>query len=263
MSRFSNDFRGGFANRVCRHFDKYCEITNPVEFHVVDDVYQKAFKKKAWNAMNLLLESKFGRKCLQRGNTFDLYLPGKAGARKHERTHITFGFPDKKRRPDMEIEFYDLHPDVQEHLNAWVKKAVGLRELRKRLYRRVDDLVDCEWDDWAGTDSRGNRRGGPTPGVGCNTPGQMYRIWPELLPFLSADLRGTVRNASVKSRLPGRISNWGTVDQFLALEEQEEQTVEELAYDRRIFDALTHILVQMSLMMDVPHDDAYPDIHIG
>jgi hypothetical protein len=81
---------------------------------------------------------------------------------------------------------------------------------------------------------------------------------------LPVDIRDTVRNASTKSRLPQCIDGYGSVDQFLAIEKSsDEQTDDELAYERRVFDALTHIMVQMSLMIDVPHVEGYPSVHLG
>lgn len=262
MSRFSRDFRGGIASRVCRHFDKYCEITNPVPFDVLQDVYRPAFKKKQWNALEVLLASKLGRKCLSRSSSFELFTDDRKGQGSWDRNHITFGFPDGKNRPDIEIEFSQLHVDVQDKIRVWMDKAIALKNLRKKMHSRITDLFDWEWDDYAGYSSTGGRRGGPTPGVACNTPGQLMRIWPELMPFLQVEHRDIARQANMKSRMPQRISDWGTVDQFLCLEAlNDDQDPKELAFERRVFEALTHILVQMSLMVEVKHVEGYPSVH--
>lgn len=264
MTRFSRDFRSRIANRVCHHFDKYCEIVNPVQFDVLQDVYRPAFTKEQYKALEELLDSKLGRKCLNRRSTFELFVDDRKGRGSWNRDHITFGFPDKTGRPDVEIEFSQLHVDVQDKIRAWKDKALSLRKLRKKMYERVSDLFNWEWDAYAGYNSDGCRRGGPTPGVACNTPGQLMRIWPELMPFMPVEHRDVVRNANMKSRMPQRIHNWGSVEQFLCLEPLHEgQDPEELAYELRVFDALTHILVQMSLMIEVAHDETYPDIHLG
>lgn len=264
MSRFNRDFRGRIANRVCRHFDKYCEFVNPVPFDALTDVYRPAFNKKEWKALEVMLDSKLGRKCLSRSDSFELMTDTLKGRGEWERDHITFGFPDGKRRPDVKVEFAQLHVDVQDNIRVWVDKALKLKKLRKKLYKRVDDLFDWEWDDYAGYNNQtGGRRGGPTPGVGCNTPGQLMRIWPELMAFLPVEHRDVARGANVKSRMPLRISGWGTVDQFLSLEPKEDQDPKELAFERRVFDALTHILVQMSLMIEVRHVEGYPSIHLA
>ena len=264
MSRFNRDFRNGIGSRVCRHFDKYCEITNPVPFDVLQDVYRPAFKKKQWNALEQLLSTKLGRKCLSRSSTFELFTDDRKGQGSWNRDHITFGFPDGTNRPDVEIECQQLHVDVQDKIKVWSDKAIALKNLRKKLHRRVTDLFDWEWDDYAGYSSTGGRRGGPTPGVGCNTPGQLIRIWPELVAFLPVEHRDVVRNAHVKSRMPPRIHNWGTIDQFLCLEpKHDEQDPKELAFERRVFEAMTHILVQMSLMTEVRHVDGYPVVQVA
>lgn len=263
MSRFSNDFRDQIANRVCRHFDKYCEFTNPLTFDAIEDVYRQAFEPRKWNAMNELLDCKFGRKCLNRSGSFELYTGDDKQKQKYSRTHITFGFPDGKTRPNLDIEFQQLHADVQDKILHWIQKAVALRELRQKLYWRINNLFDCEWEKNRSYGANG-WFGGPEPGVGCNTPGQVHRIWPELLAFMPVEMRDTVRNASTKSRLPDRIHNWGSVEQFLCLEARHDgQDEKELAFERRVFDALTHILVQMSMMVEVRHVEGYPTVSLA
>ena len=265
MSRFSRDFRSSIANKVCRHFDKYCEFVNPVPFDALNDVYRPAFTKKEYKALEVLLDSDLGKKCLDHSRTFELFLDNKKGRGSWERDHITFGFSDGQTRPDVGVEFAQLHVDVQDNIRAWTDKAIQLKKLRKKLHSRVHDLFNWEWDDWAGYNSTtGGRRGGPTPGVGCNTPGQLMRIWPELMAFLPVEYRDVVRGASVKSRMPQRIHDWGSVNQFLCLEPRyDEQDPKELAFELRVFDALTQILVQMSLMIEVRHVEGYPAVSIS
>lgn len=257
MIRFNRDFRGSIANRVCRHFDKYCEITNPVQFDVLQDVYRPAFNKKQWSALVELLSSGLGKECLSRSNSFELLIDDRKGVGLYRRNHITFGFPDGMNRPNIEIEFSQLHVDAQDNIKVWTTKAIALKRLRNKLYGRIDNLFNWEWDNYIG-----GRRGGPTPGVACNTPGQLMRIWPELMAFLPVQYRDVVRNANKQSRMPSHIHNWGTIDQFLCLEPaNDEQDPKELAFERRVFEALTHILVQMSLMIEVRHIEGYPSVH--
>ena len=264
MNRFSKEFRGGFGNRVARHFDKYCEISNPVTFDPLHDLYKEAFTRKEWAAMNVLLSTKTGRLCLDTSDSFIVYLPTDSSTRTsaHLRKRITFGFPDEVWRPSLDIEYIEINPQARKKLDSWIKKMRGLKELRMELWDRCDKLLDWGWHSRQVYGTSG-WRGGPTPGQGCNTPGQVYRIWPELLPFLNIESRGQVRCASAKSRLPDIILEYGSINQFLCLEKTtnddgDEQSDEELIFARRRFDALTHILVQMSLMMEVSHDNTYP-----
>ncbi len=272
MIRFNKDVRDGFGNRVARHFDKYCEITNPVTFDVVNDIYRESFTVGEWRALCVLLNSEHGKKCMLRGTTFDLYMPAANPnqTHKYQRQHIAFGFGDGVDRPDLDIEYVELNPQAKKNISAWVEKAIVLKQLRVMLWRRCDKLLDWGWETArhrieCTTWRNGGWRGGPEPGQGCNTAGQVYRIWPELLPFLPVEYRAGVRTASVKSRLPDTILGFGTIDQFLCLEksrndDDELQTDAELAFERRKFNALTAILTQMSLMMDVPHNPSYPVI---
>lgn len=261
--RFSRDFRAGFANRVARHFDKYCEITNPVEFDLLLDVYKEAFTTPEWNAMNLLLGTSIGRECLSTGYSFDLYLPSHVPDEKLSRWQqrkMRFVFADEKERPDLEIEYDKLSPKSRNKIGAWVKKAMALKDLRGNLWQRCDSLLDWGWEVNRYYTNSG-WRGGPTKGQGCNTPGQVYRIWPELLAFLDGASRDQVRGSSVKSKLPDTIIEYGTPAQFRCIVKKAIlQTDAELSFERRKFDALTHILVQMSLMMEVKHIKDYPHI---
>lgn len=277
MSRFSKCFRDGFANRICRHFDKYCEITTPVKFNALEDIYHPVFSRKEWIALHRLMGTALGRKCLSTGSSFDLYL-GNPADMHHTRPHICFGFGDNHRRPDIDIEYETLGTDVKEKIDGWIRRIKSLKKLRGQLYRRCDSLLDWGWESQR---HYGNFswRGGPEPGQGCNTPGQLNRIWPELVAFLPADEIACIRNAHVKSRMPKFIVDYGTIEQFRCEApwyhdgcidtdsdtyervSDDKYTDEEMAYEKRIFDALTSILVQMSLMRDVSHVADYPTYH--
>lgn len=264
MSRFNREFRDSFANRIAKHYDKFCEITNPVKFDALHDVYREAFTSREWIALETLLDTKLGRDCLCESDSFHLFLPqSKEDIRGQRR--VTFGFADGVSRPGLSLQYAELNSDTQELLNMWVKKAINLKILRQELWKRCDRLLDWGWDKHRVYGHDG-WRGGPQPGQGCNTPGQVHRIWPELVPFLPAEDRNMVCSSSTKSRLPETILDYGTVEQFLCLEKSynddgDEQSDEELAFERRKFDALTHILVQMSLMIDVPRVRGYPAIY--
>lgn len=266
---FSKDFRGVFANRVARHYDKYCEITNPLTFCPLEDVYKQAFTMEEWRCFITLQASEIGRRCLKTSSGFELYLPGNSSKAKYGfRKHIQFEFPDDGYRPDIEVAFDELRSDVRERIETWVAKATQLKLLRVELHQRVNALVDDGWERNVRINSNGHWCGGPTSGMGCNTPGQVHRIWPELLPFMDVKLRSTVRGASGKSRLPTFIKHYGTPEQFMCQtspinyeNEDELMTDDETKFERRKFEALTHILVQMSLMIDVPHVRGYPTMH--
>lgn len=268
--RFSKEYRDSFGNKIAAHFDKYSQITNPVTFCALTDIYRPAFSRKEWTSMCRLLETKLGKNCLTRGQSFELRLPGKPGESSWQRKSITFRFPDGRKRPGLDIEYADLEPAVQQNLDAWLKKAISLKELRKELWRRCDRLLDFGWESQVHFGNNG-WRGAPTPGQGCNTPGQVYRIWPELLTFMGADTVAKVRGAHVKSKLPDFILDYGSAEQFRCeslwfhdgnLDGDQGYTDEEMKFEKRKFDALTHILVQMSLMMDVDHVKHYPSISI-
>lgn len=241
MARFNQQFRDHFANKVCRHYDKYCEITNPMSFNPTDDIYRTVYSKEHWDAMQLLCRDKRLKQSMTRGATFDMQMPhpGKSW----QAPHVTFYFDKGLKLPSLDVKYDHLEDYVKQKIDAWLRKAFAMKELRQDLWYRVDKMVEV--DKWARSYT-------------CNTPGQMIRLWPELQPFLPVAERDTVRNACVKSKLPDKMQGrFDTPAKFRC------ETIDCDPLDKRKFDALTHILLQMSLMTDVDHDDRYPSVYLS
>lgn len=281
MSRFSSDDRRELPNRICTHFDKYCEIINPVPFDPIKDIYIPSMDRKDWEALNVLMDSKYKKELLNRGYNFELYIDDQFKKSNYQRPHITFGFPEgQPRLPSLELELYHLPIELRDKVQKWTSKAVALRKLRSKLWKRLEQVLDHGWDARKSWDSyRGSFRGGPTSGQGVNTAGQLQRIWPEVLPYLPLEYRDSVRGAQVKSRLPNFIVGWGTPAQFMllerpyryneynpdddpALDQREPFTDEEWATEKRMLEGINHILTQMSLIKDVPQVKGYPSVTI-
>lgn len=281
MSRFSTALRDRLPNRICDHFDKYCEIINPVPFDPIKDIYQPSVPEDVWKSLTALMDSKWKSKLVNQGYSFDLYLGDDTTKSKYRRSHIGFPFDEGFRLPDIDIEISSLPYELRENIEAWTNKAVALKKLRSKLFSRVEKALDHGWDSRKHWDNyRGGWRGGATSGQGINTAGQLTRIWPELLPFLPADSRDDVRNAQVKSRLPKYIQDWGTPKQFMlierpyhdnrydpddnpALDQRDPFTDEEWENEKRMLEGINHILTQMSLMKDVPRQKNYPSISLN
>lgn len=281
MSRIESHLRGQLPNRICDHFDKYCEIINPVTFDPIKDIYQPSLEPAEWEALQVLMGSKHKADLLSRGFSFALYLGDDTKVPKYRRSHITFPFPDGDNRlPQLELEISSLPYHLRSEVEKWTNKAVSLRKLRKYLWKRVEAVLDHGWDQRKYYDNyRGCYRGGPTPGQGVNTAGQLVRLWPELLPFLPSEYRNALVNASVKSRLPKFIVGWGTPDEFRLrsrpykhnhydpdvdeeITQSHPMSDEEWATAKRMLEAVNHILVQMSLMKDVNHVTGYPSVAV-
>ena len=158
---------------------------------------------------------------------------------------------------------------MQERIKPWCDKAIAFRILRDELRSRVDALLDWGWKSCQVWDAnRGSWRGGPTPGQGCNTVGQVARLWPELLAFFPPDEVAVVRNSKARSRLPEHIAGYGTPEQFRCEELMQHDngqlfSAEEMQLAKRRFAAINMVLTQMSLMKDVPNVDDYPDVEIS
>lgn len=269
--RFSRSYRDAFATKICSHFDKYAQIKNPLTFDPINDVYKHHFSSDDWKAIQQLLLTKAGHDCLNTSSRFDLYLPAEDGrTQTWQRNRIGFRFNDDIWRPSPDIEFDSLPENVQDNIRSWVVKAIGLKQLRGDLWRRCNALVNDGWEPRRSWNPQGHWVGGPEAGVGCNTPNQVVRIWPELQPFMGDECKDSIRNANVKSRLPGAIKGFGTIAQFKCeaqlfhdRDEDDPYSEEEMKLAKRKFDAMTEILVQASLLVDVNHVKGYPDVQVN
>lgn len=278
-NKFTSEWRGRLPNVICSHFDKYCEIINPVTFDPIEDIYRQIIPDREWNALQVLLDSRYKSAMLSLGFSFDLYMGSKKTS-KYQRTYISFTNPDGKSLPNLDLEIEDLSGETQDAIKQWAGKAVGLKKLRSFLWRRLECALDNGWDPRKYWDSyRATFRGGATSGMGCNTANQLVRLWPELGPLMPRDFKHDLVQAQVKSRLPKFIANHGTPAQFRlverpyhrneydptddpALKQSEPYTDEEWEIKKRMLEGVNHILTQMSLMTDVPHNKEYPTVYV-
>lgn len=273
---FKEGFRLSFPNQVCAYFDRYIEYMNPVEFSPLEDVYKTVYSSEEWEAMVTLRKSRYKRSVLQASRSFIVLLDENTQLGSYARQKVEFYFDDGKRYPELQIEHKHLPPDVWHMVRQWAGKVIAMTLLRKELRERVHNLLDNQRDrQWVGPVWRLRSQAG----TGCNTVGQVIRIWPELLPFLPQNQIQTARNMSMKSRLPPYIYKHGKPEQFtcehrpyvpntVRYDEEERKASGELMTDddwkeaRRRFDAIGQILTQVSLMKDVPSVKNYPSVSV-
>lgn len=277
--RFSNVFRARFPNQVCNHFDKYIMFTHPLTFDPHEVAYLPAWPDEEWKAWETLEKSKHANEALSKGNQFKVVL-NKDSQSSWSRPSITFYHPEGRNLPSLDINLDDLPLESREIVFNWASKLSAYRKLRSALWGLVQSILDWGWEDskvfraGGGWDGRGSWVGAPTSGMGCNTVGQVKRIWPELVMFFPDDMQQSLRQASAKSRLPKYIRDWGEPEVFM-LEKRPAHSVEydeaegevtygkpysdeEWAEAKRVREAINHILIQMSLMKDVRPVSRYP-----
>lgn len=286
MSRFNRKFRSKMPGRVCNHYDKYSQFINPVPFDAFRDIYRRYWPDEYWTALTKLMDSPF-KKHVNRGNTFKVYVSDDSNKSEWQRDYVQFHFPAGEKYPTADVELLEMPKEVIDNVRPWISKGLALKKLRGELYNRVGALLDWGWESQKNWDSyNGSWRGGPTTGQGCNTMGQVNRIWPELVVYFPADEIAKVRNANQKSKLPKYIRGHGTPEQFMLtqrpchtvryvededdngntiyeVETQGPYTDEEWLFAKRRFAAINHILIQMSLIKDVRHVQGYPEISVG
>lgn len=235
--KMSLDARRSFIRRVLSQFDKYVEYTLPVPFDPVSDVYRHHFTQNQWIALRYLMQER--PKVISSASSFDLYCSGQR--------HLSFSFPPGLTLPGVRIRVSDLPDDVQAVVKPWTNSVWYMRGLRRELHDRCAGLVGNPQGCWR-TDELG---------PGCNTPGQIIRIWPELQPFLGSGERARVRQASMKSRLPDRVA-YGGGDDGITPEQFQCKAWNSDKNSRRRFEELSEILVKASLIVDLHHVEGYP-----
>ena len=108
-------------------------------------------------------------------------------------------FKVKSGWPEISIKEKQLPEPQRTQMRDWIITAYQYENDSNILGSKLRELLRMEFQH---TDVDGlgyNRR---VERAAVNTPGTLYRVWPELLPFLDSEDRDILRNKKVKSPLP-------------------------------------------------------------
>jgi hypothetical protein len=100
-------------------------------------------------------------------------------------SNIRVVVPMDQEVPNLVVELTELPDDTQTTLFSWALKSNSLYNERVTLLEKITDL--CQQ---------------------CNTPGQVYRLWPELLTFMPPATQQAMHEAKAKSAIPSRLFDW-------------------------------------------------------
>ena len=209
-------------------FKCYWHAVHPMVFNP-NDLYRLAFSSEEWSAIMLLRQCFPGM--LKRGYSWT-YVTNKTEGT----TEIVMHFNTDDGMPQIALNECDLPDRLAARLRDWALEAQRYDEMDSLLFDKLNTLVRMEYhyDDY-------NRRSGGQAQV--NTPGTMYRVWPEILPFLNDQSRTAVKNMRVKPSLP---RNWDDAE-YRAFHEGD------------AMEELTIALATMALMAD-GEDRNYPKL---
>lgn len=236
---FSKDFRWRFPNSIQSQYRRYWHAMHPVTFKP-KLIYRLGFSDEEWDALRLLRDRR--KEVIDEGRWFKY----KADFRNMEelpdymskRPILTFQL--KNNYPEVIVKQKELPESMQKYLQEWILTAYQYQEDSHVLQRKVRNLIGLEYSHMA-SDSWGRERSVEKALV--NTPGVLYRIWPELLPFFDQWVREELRNKKAKSPLP---RSWDADD----LKD---------FHDGEAMERINYALSVMSLLPD-KHDDKYPGL---
>lgn len=250
MASFTMDDRRGFANNVLRLYDKFMQYKLPFPLDPVADVYRKAFTDKQWVAMRYLQETCLG--VVKRDMSFNLH-PDSTSV-------VSFKFPPDIKFPSMPVR-YDMLPERERAIvSRWVASVHKMRQLREELSARCNGVMGNPTGMGKAWINRKRRDLDPC----LNNPMQLYKLWPEVQPFMTSSWRTSVMQSSMRTRLPKHVGYfverdgrrmWATPEQFRC--EDEDATPEE----KRRFEEINQILLMVSLAKDIPDIKDYPRFH--
>lgn len=256
-SQISMDERRFWPMYVVRKFDKYWKIKLPCPVDSMEDVYRMAYTGEEWNAMQLLRRDKVG--ALSQQSSFSLFwTDDRTGTSRCP--HATFKFPRDEPYPNFGVDLDRLPDPVQRKLRHWITNVEYFRSLSQELEARCKGVMGNPTGTGKGWTARRRRDLDPC----VNTPGQLYRLWPDVQPVMDPAWKRTIQLSSVKSRLPSHLGFevrreerliWSTPEQFRC---ESEDTLPE---EKKRFKQINHILCMVSMADEVPDPKRYPTFH--
>lgn len=235
--RFTQEFRQTFGNTIGSMFTKYIHTIHPWEFNN-HDLYWYAWSEEVGEAMRFLNEQ-VPKKIVRAGDDFRIDLVSIAGKRDYipQSAHITLSTSDTYMGwtyPDAKYVDSDIRdPAVRSKLLSWIVKYYRLNHIAQTAERYVDEVLE-------------------NSETGLNTPGQLYRVWPEIASVMPQRYSRKVMGQKLTSTLPKSwVEHW---------EEDSTLPAVENFRSRQYFDEINTHFLAMSIM-ECEEADNYPAIY--
>lgn len=223
--KFTQQFRQRFPNIMTTKFEQYSAMVHPFTIDP-DRLYWSCWDAEEKAAMHLLKD----RGIIPKGNNITIKLKSLRGKRDFLSDRVSFkmrmtdsynGYPwPDATIKDGQILDHQLHADIL----GWSVMAARYSKMRDALRSYVSRTMSFDG--------------------GVNTPGQLFRIWPEIACMMPSKYSYRVMGQKLRSSLP---AHWG------------EQELEEFR-NQPYFDELGQAFMAMSLMDLVDREHQYPSV---
>lgn len=250
MGAIKMDDRCGFANRVGRKFDKFWQWKLPCPVDPFEDIYRASFNDEQWNAMKLLLDTKPGT--MKEENSFNMYW-----ADDH---FVTFRFPHGIKLPSHGCHLDYLPQPVQRKVRTWVCSVNRFRVLRDELMRRCKGVMGNP----TGEGKQYVKRRLANMDPRCNTPIQLYALWPEIHPMMCSEWKRDIQLMTNRKPRPPKLVGYRMIrgepshNRFVTPEQFRCEDKEATQYEKQSFKEINMILTMLSLADHVDDPKNYP-----
>jgi hypothetical protein len=223
--KFTQQFRQRFPNVMATKFEQYTAMIHPFPIDP-DKLYWSCWNEEEKNAMHLLKD----RGIIPKGNSITIKLQSLYGRRDFLSDHVTFKMRmtdtyNGYRWPDASIKDGQiLDQQLYADLLGWSVMAARHTAMRDALRHYVSTTMSFNG--------------------GVNTPGQLFRVWPEIACMMPSKYSYRVMGQKLRSSLP---SHWG---------DEELEGFRSQAY----FDELGTAFMAISLMDLVDRETQYPTV---
>lgn len=232
--KFSMAGKSAAKKRAFRLFRDYRQTVHPNPF-TFEELYWFGWTREEQQALMLLNESR--PESINNGYRVSISCESLNDKRPYlRRPVVVFEHPDGYNSFDYpDVQFSDTaitDPTLRNKLLRWVVRAKQLKNLQDNFEAMFRKHLHDQWV----------RDGEPGS---LNTPGQLFRVWPELASLIEHKYRDRVANQKLKSSLPG---NW--TDEYV-------EELKSLEYRKEI----DSILLAIGIMEDdLQRDDNYPTV---
>jgi hypothetical protein len=226
--RFSQEFRDNFPYALGERFEKYIQTIHKWEMNPLDLYWSGGWKADEVEALQFI-QGRYAKDVIHRGDDFTISFVSLNNKREFlddnlrasfrtARNYRGFPFPDRRFK-DTDIR----DPVLRKQILSWSVTLYRLRYLKKLAVEYMSDVLDRD--------------------EGLNTPGQLYRVWPEAASVMDKRYSGRVMGQKLQSSLPKPFLARTTVDQF-----RKQPHLEEIN---------THFLAMS--VLDCEEQDYYPN----
>ena len=241
---FTLQFRAQFPKAVQRRFETYWHVMHPQTI-MPEDIYRYGWNDEEWSALMLLKERRGD--VINEGGSYGWGFEAEFG-KNHPMEYVSRKVKVRYKavdgKPSITVRECDMPEGLMATYQEWIVEAYRYQHLSYQLMRQLSHLLNVKQESYVNSYGRRCIKNASASSGICNTPGTLYAVWPELLPFLDSEFKEELRGRSMRPGLPRDMDK----DDLKAFHEVDGMT------------ELTHALQTMSLIPE-KRDETYPDLN--